>query len=71
MVLAESRREDQVRAGESGKNGAEVDAQVRGGPERIPPDRGVPRNVPVQSDGGGCHGDRRTPDIPRYLSYSI
>src|SRR6266852_7347562 len=52
-------------------NRTKVDTQVRGGPESVPPDGSVPGDVPVQTDCGGCHSDRREPDTPRYISNSI
>src|SRR5690348_14131996 len=70
-VLSEGRREDQVHAGKSGENGAEVDAQVRGSPEGIPANGSVPRNVPIEPKCGGGHSNRRTPNIPGNRRRSI
>src|SRR5260370_28167552 len=64
-VLAESGRENQVRAGESRENRSKLNAQVRGSPESIPADRSVPGNIPIEPKSGGGNGNRGTPDVPR------
>src|SRR5439155_27373795 len=64
VVRAERGGEDDVGAGEASDDAAEVDQNVRRGPEAVAADALVPGDVPDAADAARGDGDHAGPDVP-------